>query len=201
MTKQAISHECRVCGVELTNENWASSYPKNRIYICKECHGKQSRLWREVNVGKAREIRTRCERNHGVRSYNENETCSMFLGIHIAERVLSHVFNGVERMPMNNPGYDFICNHGKKIDVKSSCLQKNGWSFAIKRNIIADYFLCIAFDNREDLNPLHLWLLPRNGFSHLTGVSIRLTTIHKFNEYKLDVTKISTCCNMLKESI
>ena len=92
-----------------------------------------------------------------------NKSCSQYLGIHIAERILSHIFHNVEQMPYNNPGYDLICGNGYKIDVKSVCHVKdipNKWNFPIRRNKIPDYFLCLAFDNREDLNPKHIWLIP-----------------------------------------
>ena len=88
-----------------------------------------------------------------------NKKCSQFLGCHVAERVLSHVFKDVQRMSNGNKGYDFICNKGFKIDVKSSCIQKNNsYIFSIRYNNIADYFLCIAFDNRENLNPQYIFV-------------------------------------------
>lgn len=90
--------------------------------------------------------------------FTENKSCSSYLGVHIAERVLSHIFDSVTRMPLKNPGFDFICKKGFKIEVKSSCLSKyNKWNFNIRKNKIANYFLFLAFDNREDLNPMHVW--------------------------------------------
>lgn len=90
----------------------------------------------------------------------ENKECPLYLGVHIAETVLSKVFENVEKMPQNNPGYDFICNKGYKIDVKSACLNnRNYWAFSIYNNKIPDYFLLLAFDNRTSLKPLHLWLI------------------------------------------
>ena len=91
---------------------------------------------------------------------SENKSCSNYLGIVVSERYLSKVWDNVTRMSNNNKGYDFICGKGFKVDVKSGCLCKNnGWSFHIRRNKIADYFLLLGFDNREDLNPLHIWLI------------------------------------------
>lgn len=131
--------------------------------------------------------------------YTENKTCALYLGIHIAERVLSHIFKDVERMPMHNPGYDFICNRGKKIDVKSACLRKDSsWSFGIRCNTTPDFFLCLAFNNREDLTPLCAWLLPGNKVSHLTAASISMSTAHKWDVHKLDITKVSECCDSLR---
>jgi len=32
-----MTHNCRVCGIELTNDNWYPSYKLNRMYVCKTC--------------------------------------------------------------------------------------------------------------------------------------------------------------------
>ena len=130
-----------------------------------------------------------------------NTKSSVYLGCTIAEKVLSKVFNDVEIMEPNNPGYDFICNKGKKIDVKSSCMRKNpnGWGFNIKRNTIADFFLCIAFDNRESLTPLYLWLIPSNEVKGQKRLSISQSTIHRLDEFKLDISKALQCCDQMKE--
>lgn len=94
--------------------------------------------------------------------FMENKSCSLYLGVGIAEKYLSKIFQNVQRMPHGNPGYDFICNKGYKIDVKCVCLGKtnNTWCFNIYENKIADYFLLLAFMSREDLDkPIHLWLI------------------------------------------
>jgi hypothetical protein len=128
----------------------------------------------------------------------DNRDCSLFLGVHVAEGVLRHVFKNVEVMPHGNIGYDFICNHGKKIDVKSSCHKDNGWMFHIRHNIVADYFLCLAFDNREDLTPLGIWLLPGAEFAHLDGARITPNKFNKWDEYKLDIERVITCCDTIR---
>lgn len=98
----------------------------------------------------------------------QNKAASQYLGVYIAEGVLSKIFNGIQRMPYNNKGFDFLCLKGLKIEVKSSCLvllkAPNGeiiprWQFEIGKNKIADYFLLVAFDNRIDLIPQHIWLI------------------------------------------
>ena len=134
-----------------------------------------------------------------------NRNCSQFLGITVAEHVLSNVFKNVVRAPMGNRGFDFWCNNGFKIDVKSSCIRRkkikhssDAWSFKIKRNEIADYFLCIAFDNREDLSPLHLWLIPGKDINTKLALSISASTLSKLDAYKLDINKTITCCDAMK---
>jgi hypothetical protein len=68
-------------------------------------------------------------RKYGAKPLNENRDCSQYLGIHIAERVLSNIFENVKRLPLHNHGYDFICNKGYKIDVKSACNIRSCMSF------------------------------------------------------------------------
>lgn len=132
-------------------------------------------------------------------AYKKNTLCPLYLGVHVAERVLYKTFKNVEIMPPNNPGYDFICNHGKKIDVKSSCTRPTKlWDFHIYKNHVADYFLCIAFGDRESLTPLHLWLIPGEKINHLTSFKISQSTINKWNDYKLDISTVAKCCDMLK---
>ena len=130
-----------------------------------------------------------------------NRESSNFLGVDVAEQMLSLVFNDVKLMPINHPGYDFICNHGKKIDVKSACMRtdKKSWGFCIRKNKTPDYFLCIAFDDRDGLNPLHLWLLPGELVNTKVSASIALTRINKWDEYRLDIVETLKCCNDIKE--
>lgn len=210
---------CRVCKVKLNDENWSPSKRKKHWYICKECsreYAKQYRQanpercrervrrWRQANPEKSKASYTKSKRKQGGRPYNENKECGMYLGVHIAERVLSKVFKDVERMHMHNPGFDFICNHGKKIDVKSACLNGTkhpSWSFCIRRNTAADYFLCLAFDNREELTPLHVWLLPGSVVSHLENTSISPNTIHRWDAYRLDISKINDCCVTMSKHV
>lgn len=192
--------ECRKCRTELTEENWYASKRKENNRICKECDSTRAKEWRKAHPEKAKIYRTRTSRKAGHIPFNENKECTVYLGVHVAERVLSHVFKDVKVMPLCNPGYDFICNKGKKIDVKSSCLHKSGkWGFGIKHNTTADFFLCLAFDNRKALNPLHAWLIPGAKINHLKGTSIRQGTIHKWDAYRLDTTKISDCCDSMRE--
>lgn len=124
---------------------------------------------------------------------SENKECAAYLGVHIAETVLSKIFHNVKRMPVQFSGYDFVCGKGFKVDVKCSVLTDDTrnhrlFRFNIRKNIFADYFLLLAFDNRECLTPLHLWLI--NG-DELVGVN---------GEYKkpLNSKKILTIHNTLR---
>ena len=172
------------------------------IGLCRKCYNSKYR----EDVEHREKIRLRSERYRrlrGSKPMSENRKCSAFLGVHVAERVLRNAFKEVEQMPYGNRGYDFICNRGKKIDVKSSALHKrekqaDHWQFIIKKNTTADYFMCLAFDNRDDLNPLHIWMIPGNTVNDKTGISITKSTIDKWDEYRIPIDKTITCCDKLK---
>lgn len=196
---------CRICGETLTEDNW---YPANKnkcYYICRSCSNAESLEWRKKNPEKTEQLIEKCNRKFGRAPLNENRECPKFLGEHVAERVLRHVFKDVVQMPANNHGFDFICNHGKRIDAKSSCIHIEGgnrrirWQFHINKNTIADYFVLLAFDNRNDVNPLHVWMFPGHVVNKQTTISISESTIDKWDEYRLDIDKVISCCNTIRE--
>jgi len=130
---------------------------------------------------------------------------SSFLGVYVAERALSNFFTNITRMPMNNPGYDFLCNKNKRIDVKSSCLryrnhQSPGWQFTIKCNKIAEYFLLIGFDNRVDLNPMRVWLIPSSVINCMNTIFISNleSSLAKWSIYEKSLNKVIACCNIMR---
>ena len=139
---------------------------------------------------------------HGMKM-KTNVNCAQYLGINVAERVLSKVFKNVQKMPMHPSGYDFVCNKGKKIDVKSSTTHMSThdtayWEFTVNKNTVAEFFLCIAFDDRENLTPLHVWLLPGDSVNHLKNATIAASTVHKWDEYRLDIDKTVRCCDSMR---
>ena len=146
---------------------------------------------------------------------SENKDCSSYLGIHVAERILAHVFKkeNVERKPYGHKGYDFICGKGKKVDVKSSSLLSgNEWCFHIKHNDIAEQFLLLAFgkrpDNDKNPKPMRLWLIPNNAIFVRRGhtkefwdrATITIINTHKglleFKKYELKegLEHLIECC-------
>lgn len=187
MAMMESTKKCNKCGVLLVAGcNWYESYRTNYTYMCIDCSRTNTNNLRYRN---------------GSKPMSQNKSCSSYLGIHVAERVLSKVFDNVKPMSPTNHGFDFICNRGMKIDVKSSCnVTKNPkhsdrWTFTIRKNKIADYFLCLAFDNRKKLTPLHMWLIPGNMCENLHILSVSSTTISKLDEYTLDISKVVKCCD------
>lgn len=201
---------CSTCGVELTALNWTPSNQRQRRNTCTSCYNTKQRIydhaWRHKDPEKARLKSERGNRKRGLRPFNENKECAAFLGVYVAERVLKHVFKNVKQMPYGNVGFDYICGRGYKIDVKSGCVRhyistrSKHWAFNIDYNEIADYFLCIAFDDRENLNPMHLWLIPSADVNNQRIISISESTLQKWNQYKLDIAKVIRCCDVLKEN-
>ncbi len=164
----------------------------------------------------------RCRHLKGTRRPLEKaKETGMYLGVYVAERILSKIFEEVQRMPNNNIGYDFLCKKGYKIDVKCSCLTtekgKDLWFFNIRKNTIADYFLFLAFNSRNNLEPHHIWLINSNEpipelrwlssrntrlLKNITVFRIPNTPTHlnifeRFEQIdKLD--KLKTCCATLR---
>jgi hypothetical protein len=162
---------------------------------CKKCHNARD-LARRHRIGKSKPM-------------SENKECSRYFGEYIAERVLSKTFEHVVKMPHDNPGYDFICNKGHKIDVKSSVLHLYGgctnswsWVFKIKLNQIADYFLCLAFDDRSNLNPRHMWLIPANIVNNRKILCITNSprSLCKWEQYEKSIDKVVFCCDSLRDN-
>ena len=131
-----------------------------------------------------------------------NKNCASYLGVTIAEQLLAKVFKNVVMMPYGNKGFDFKCNQGYMIDVKSAVKRnlRRAWMFKINKNLIADYFLCLAFDNRQQLNPMHIWLIPSKEINHLKFLTISESRLIKWSKYELidKLDKVIGCCNIMK---
>lgn len=172
----------------------------------REQENERSRRWHAEHRDVANKRVRQGYYNSGGQAMSENHSCPAFLGVYVAERLLSRLFKNATRMPINNPGFDFRCGQGYMVDVKASCrhISPHGtvaWSFNIDRNDTADFFLCIAFDNRCDLNPLHYWLIPGDVLSRLVCASISETTLAKWAKYEKPLDDAIACCNTMKGAI
>jgi hypothetical protein len=142
---------------------------------------------------------------------SENKQCSSYMGVYVAERLLEKVFRNVIKMPYAHPGYDFVCGKGFKIDVKCCCkkesrnCQYGQWTFCIKRNRVPDYFAFLAFDNRDDLTPLHFWIIPESVVNDLPPlgrlafcISESKANLQRLSQYEHSIDKIVDGCNLLR---
>jgi hypothetical protein len=131
---------------------------------------------------------------------------STYLGVYVAEEVLSNVFDNVIRMPIGHPGYDFLCGKGFKIDVKSSKLYKSNresrsprWMFSIGRNAEADYFICLGFnEDRKNITPLKMWLIPAKEVNMLQTLSVRENDMVSWEQYEKPINKVLACCEHMR---
>ena len=172
-----IEIRCAYCGVVLTDCNISEIIDKKGYPFCVVC------------VNKSNNVFGTCAQS------------SVCFGTYFAEIALSKAFKDVERAPYGNPSYDFICNRGKKIDVKAACVSaKKQWGFAINKNTEADFFLLAAFDNRVDLNLVHLWLIPGCILNDLQRAGIGGNTT-KWNKYELPIDKAIKCCNTAQRDL
>lgn len=200
--------KCSKCGeVKPLSEFWKrKESPDGHNGVCKIC---RKEYYKRESV-KIRRNKKRKEKRHKLginKPMNKNKKCASFLGVYIAENVLSKIFKNVKKMPYGNPGFDFVCNKGYKIDVKSSILRDNfnrtpRWGFTINKNKTADYFLLLAFNDRKNLVPKHIWLVPGKEINNKVDVSItnKLEFLEKWKQYELDdkLEKVITCCNKIK---
>jgi len=184
---------CPNCGClkKLDQFNKQTATKDGHQYECRQCSNEKS-------TKHSREVK-------GHLPMSENKECAQYLGIAVAERLVRHLFKDVVRMPNGNSGFDFICAHDKKIDVKSACItmvhKKNPrWVFHIYNNQIADYFLLIAFTKRSYLEPQHQWIIPGHVLNqHKTTASISPSTIEKWDKYRQPIEAAQICCNAIKD--
>lgn len=195
--KDGLQWKCKECMKEYNKEYRQLNQNKTREYS-----KKYNKKYRQLNHKKILEKKKEYRHAHRIGSLSENKNCSCYLGIHIAEGLVAKYFKNPLRMPQRNPGYDFICSNGYKIDVKSSTLTiPNRWIFTIKKNKIADYFLCLAFDNRSDLNLIHVWLFPGHVINNAEKISSIPSTTSKWLQYEKPIDDMKVCCETLKETM
>lgn len=206
MSEDIKTKKCNRCGLILPVSDFDIYHtgPKAGLvkYLCRPC---MSARRKELYKPEKR-ISSRSNHRLGIcRPMEEAKDSGQYLGIYVAERVLSKFFDNISRMPINNPGYDYVCGRGFKIDVKSACVRKPKnrnprWEFRIGKNKTADYFLCLAFDNREDLNPVHVWLIPGDIVNTKSHISVYITEYDnsKWKKYERPIDRVIACCSELR---
>ncbi len=138
---------------------------KNKIIKNAGCNTEKEYLDKRSREAGFRDWSDRVK-TYGDHIPREDPDCPLWLG-YISEKYVMKTFEDPTIMPTNNPGFDWICSNGKKIDHKGACiLYIKGklpiWIFKIRHNKMADYFILSAWDNRESLTPLHVWIFGKN---------------------------------------
>ncbi len=144
-----------------------------------------------------------------------NTDCPSYFGIYIAEKYIIQTFEDPIHMPPNNPGFDWLCKKKLKIQSKArcigyhSCCDSSIFEFLIKRNSIADWFILSAWDNRDSLTPLHVWIFHKNdivrGRKFCEFVSLSITNkpeyLKEFEKYEVTdkLEKLKEICNRDKK--
>lgn len=174
---------------------------------CRSCGIEYAREYRRINRARInkRHIELCCAKTSRL-PMSKSKNSPLFLGVYVAESILSHVFGAVQRMAPNFPGYDFICGKGYKIDCKSACLSNTklrvpGWNFYIGRNGAPDYFICLAFDDRTSLSPQHVWIIPSEDVNTKKSFIISQNTLHKWKRYEHPLDDILSICNIMRGDI
>ena len=183
--------QCARCGELKPLNQFKRSVGTRRIGLypyCQKCDREYQTEWRH-RTGKSKPL-------------SEAKTCPSYLGVHIAERVLLNFFDNVTKMPYGNPGYDFVCGKGFKIDVKSACRIRNSrsprWAFEIKKNDVPDFFLCLAFDDLTSLNPEHLFLVPRDAVKGKRVLSISNKSMENWKPFEKSLDRVLSQCGAIR---
>lgn len=195
-----LTRVCWTCGNELPIIEFKNTH-KNKGYLrhCRKCRYKAQANWKRRHPNNQRDW---CHRTGFCRPVYEAKETPQYFGVCIAETLVLKYFSEVKRMPYANPGYDFICKSGYKIDVKSSCLLScNAWHFGTKRNKIADYFILLAFYNRTDINLMHFWIVPGSFGADKQAIVVRNSTrsLKRLLSYEKPLDKIEMVCSIIKK--
>ena len=142
------------------------------------------------------------------------EDCGIYFG-EFTENLMIQTFEDANKMPYGNPGFDWTCKRGDKIDNKGACLiYKQGhspfWEFYIGNNSIADWFILSAWDNRDSLNPLHVWAFRKNDlvrgrkfcdFNIFSITDNNQESLKKLEKYEITnrLYKLKELCNNKRE--
>lgn len=138
--------------------------------VDKECN---RRIYQDMGYKDTAAYLREWRHSNGIQSpMEENTYCAHYLGTIVAERqygriILPEMFGGIEQeMPYGNPSYDFLVKGNIKIDVKSCCLREMkgwiGWEPHVRFNNVTDYFVILAFDDRDNLNLIFVWSIGKN---------------------------------------
>lgn len=141
------------------------------------------------------ELETMAEYRHskGMEPMTTAKDSSLFLGVHVTEAAIREAYPDIKQMRHGNPKFDLIDIDGSKIDVKSATTYrfKNKdairWEFRIRKNDVPDFFICVAFDNRDDLNVIQAWKFPGSVVNHLETLSISPGSFKKWEQYEIDL--------------
>jgi hypothetical protein len=131
-----------------------------------------------------KEYQKSCEYEYkrGLGSIEDNKDCGRYFGEYIERKYVFQIFEDpvpfefpkdeLGRITDNRKPYDYLCCKGLKLKHISSCIREDKshiqkltgeklpyFAYAIRRNKIPDQFVLSAWDNRESLKPLFVWII------------------------------------------
>lgn len=187
---------------------------------------RKERKLEKANCKTEYEYKNKCAKNAGFEDYAErcreymhekipplsylNEDCSLWFG-NFTENIMIHNYPGAAKMPVNNPGFDYMWK-GVKIDNKGACLEYypggSRWKYGIKYNNIADVFIISGWDNRESLKPLFALEFRKNDlvryrkYAHIEfwkrstfTINNRPEYLKELKDYQVDISWLKELCN------
>ena len=122
----------------------------------------------------------------------------------VAEKMIAGAFKNIHRMPVSNPGYDYLqTKTGKKIEVKSATQRNGGWIFQVKYNKTPDVFVFLAFDSIERLQPVRMWVVPGEKINHRATIHITNTDegLDKWHSYERSIDDLTQNITITDEPI
>lgn len=209
-TYNYLASICKECKCEIEEKRRRDSgvprksdgYDEERLKVCHQC--KLEKPMREFYKRNDRNtVKSICKvcfrknaeqrrREKGSEPYSKNMSCPGYLGVHIAEDLVERHAVNMTRMKFGNEGFDFLYKCKYRVDVKSSVrihgnrAGSDRWQFHIDRNPVADYFLLLAFDNKDDACLEYVWVIPGSVLRNKRYATIGDSTLSKWDMYKSD---------------
>lgn len=113
---------------------------------------------------------------------SENKSCPLYFGDYIEKKYVMQIFedpilfeykkDDMGRIIDKIKPYDYICKKGLKIKHIASCVRIDEfhlssymgdpipyWGYLIKKNNIPDYYILSAWNDRNSLEPLYVWII------------------------------------------
>lgn len=113
---------------------------------------------------------------------SENKDCSRYFGNYMEKKYVMQIFEDpipfeyekdkMGRIIDRTKPYDYICKKGLKIKHIASCIRTDKlhviscfgdpllyWEYLIKNNNVPDYYILSAWNDRDSLEPLYVWII------------------------------------------
>jgi hypothetical protein len=90
------------------------------------------------------------------------------------------------------------CVFGNKGFPECHCNDCIGSIMTYAENDKTDAFLCVAFDNINDLNPVRVYLIPEKEVCGKHSILITSNTENQWTKYEKPIGKVIEACDLMK---